>query len=835
MDALLRIVCVTACLLIAPCRPVAAAAPPAPDAEDAWSGEAVSPEAAWRIGWPQNNGPTGNLIPLPTTTAVLDDLSLGRLAWISETTDFGTGKLGSKGFAGDRYTMRLGVEGTRVDGEQPGNWAGPIVYEGMVFGESFVPAGEVLTGRWDNKPVKYHVEADVVTVAVDARTGRTVWRAVEPGGLLVGGGKRGGFQVGLAAADGKVFVMGPTGRLFAYDVADGRRVWQSDIGAAHRQMLAIRDKQMEAARAGGEAVDIHSPKWHCSMVVADDVLVAPNWRRSGGYGVRDTGLDGYDVRTGRRLWSVEPLASPYATPALARIDGRTFVLAGGAQGRLSLIDPQDGRVLWRVEGLGPNIANLSTDGVYVLVNVKPADDDRTPGYWGCYRYDRDGARRLWAFPEEADYQISTWFDNCARMRYLVRDGLVYAACHGDGKASNGVFVVADAETGKVLASHRNGRADADAIREMFYLVGDRLWVRSDSSHGPTHGGRHPLLPWRAGPEGVERLDDAYGMCGNDAVEFTTAYETLMEAPIVDGRKFERVDGGRVACVDLRKFADDRTWQLQLEGGWVGAPRALPVQFRVVGGNDIVAGKSYPPEAAALGLVYTMQRREPGWQPVGADGLAAAADRIRGEARLSSGTDDSVPVALDIALADGRITGRWSRKIEGAAETRKTRGEITGGGWSAERVFYPTPWLTDQPRTEFGNVPPGGRCVVITADALLPRGDDRRDITLVLVHDGERFVSGGATAFTYNQAWHEVDASRLSLDGGKLRGEAVVILHGDRWVGPRYPDDSREPRAGRLVIDARLGEDGGIAGRVEGEWGVAYEAQGPVTGTASATR
>lgn len=810
--------------------------------EAVWSGKPVHPEVAWKIGWPQVNGPTGNLIPLPTTTPLLDDLSLGRTVWISESTDFGTGKLGSQGFSKDRLVKRLGVKGERIEGEQPGNWSGPIVYRGLVFGQSFIPTGEVFTAKHDGKQVRYHIEAENVVVAVDTKTGKTAWRATEPNGLLVGGRKRAGFQVGMAAADGKVFAMDSTGRLFAYDIKDGERVWANDIGPTHRYMLSVKKERMQEARQGGintTTGPVHSPKWHCSMVVADGVLVAPNWRRSRGYGIPDTGLDGYDIKTGKRLWSLGPIASSYATPALARIDGKTYVLAGGCKGTLSLIDPARGKVLWQVDGLGPNIANLSTDGKYVLVNVNPKTGKRTPGYWGCYEYDLQGAKRRWAFPKEKPYQISTWFDNCARMRYLIRDGIVYAACHGDGKASKGKFVVADAKTGEELATHVNGRADADAIREMFYLIGDRMWVRTDSSHGPTHGGRHPLLPWKVSPEGIKRLDDRYGMCGADTVEFTTAYETLMEAPIVDGRKFERVGGGRVACVDLRKFPEDKTWKLNLEDGWIGSPKPLPVYVRTVGGKEILVGKCYPPESATVGLVYTMGRREPGWQTFAPTGLSIDQDEVHGRVIMSSGTDESLPVQLDVKVADpanNRIMGSWTRKIEAMKEPVSTTGKITGG-WDSKRVFYPTPWLKhrNQARTVLGSVPEGGKCVVLSIDSIIMQGEKPKGMTIVLVHDGEQFVSAAAAALGFNQAWHEVDASKLSFKGDKVTGEVTVIVHGDKWVPARYPDTSREPMAGVVTVDAELQKDGDLTGSAKAVWGVAYEAKGRVSGTVVPTR
>ena len=101
--------------------------------------------------------------------------------------------------------------------------------EGKLFVSSFRPAGKLYEVQsLYGSSAKAHLEADDLLIAIDARTGKTVWKAAEPGGFVWGVGKRNGFQVAPVYHDGVVFSMGTTGRLFAYSADDGKKLWQTD-------------------------------------------------------------------------------------------------------------------------------------------------------------------------------------------------------------------------------------------------------------------------------------------------------------------------------------------------------------------------------------------------------------------------------------------------------------------------------------------------------------------------------------------------------------------------------------------------------------------------------
>jgi outer membrane protein assembly factor BamB len=260
-----------------------------------------SPEPdVWRIGWPMHHGPNGNLVALRSGVALVDDLAEARLVWVSEDADLGSAKTGSQTFRSPAdIERRLGPD-AKVP---PGNWAGVIAADGRVFASTFRPVGPVfsadrLAGKdaVSGTPFRFRLDAEDVVLALDAETGRTLWRAAEPGGWIRGGGKREGFQVAPAFAGGRVFSLGSTGRLFAHDPATGKKLWQSDIGPTHT--AASRDRESAlAAAAAGRFTAPSGPAWHTSLVVAEDVLIAPTFSFSKS-SPNDTGLAGFSSATG---------------------------------------------------------------------------------------------------------------------------------------------------------------------------------------------------------------------------------------------------------------------------------------------------------------------------------------------------------------------------------------------------------------------------------------------------------------------------------------------------------------------------------------------------------
>ena len=479
-------------------------------------------------GWPQVNGPMGNFNPRRYGHKLVDDLSQAKTVWISEDWP-----------------------------GHPGSANGLIAAEGMIFGSSFRPAGNVWAenhhaaramskyGPEQQESLRrgLSIDADDFVVAIDMATGQTVWKAVEQRkGLFRGMGKRSGWGVTPAYHAGKVYSMGTTGRLYCYEAKTGRKVWETDIGKTHQAWEAEKKKRLDekTLASGGQYV---------SLVVADGVLVVPL------YDGLDISLRGVAVETGSTLWEVPAATARTATPALWRHQGREYLLVAThgfgdhRQGKLRLINPKNGEVLWTVEGLSNTHFALAPSEEHVLVNVGSKMKGHGDVPWmllGCYRLSLEDAKLVWTMPDElgawheARYEASDW------RKYLIRDGKVYyySRSRNPDKSTVSAYFILDEKTGKILLRQRGGRDDFVPVPGQHYLIEDRLLQVPDASHSD----RLSLRLWTADPKDLRPLCPPW----KPPHTGTTAYNVFMEFPYVDGRIFMRARDGTVRCYDLRR-------------------------------------------------------------------------------------------------------------------------------------------------------------------------------------------------------------------------------------------------------------------------------------------
>jgi len=499
---------------------------------------------AARIGWPSLAGPYGTFLPVRTDVPLVDDLSEAAIAWVSENADLGIGKQGTP--FGKSFQSGVAVQnylGPHA-GRHPGNWAGAIAADGKVFAASFRPTGPYRECDFpDGTPAKVRIDAEDFVVAIDFHTGHTLWQAAEPGGILTGGGKRAGFQVAPVYRNGRVFAMGSTGRVFAYDAATGKRLWQTDIGEVH-QRLSQQRAEILAGLARRKFSYLQSPAWHTSLTVADDTLVVPLF-------VKGT-LRGLDAATGQTRWEASGVGSHLVTPSIWHHGGRDYILTANTSGEMRLLNPRDGKELWKVDGLGSSYFTLSPSATHVLLNVNPdsgkaPSGERIHGFFGAYRISPTAATPAWKMPLEPRNGIACWMDTEARYRYTVRDGLAYLYTDGAGREIPGRFLVVRQDTGQIVAEHTNRGDESEKIGGLWYLMGEKIISRWDAAHGPRHGGRHPWMLWNLSGRQITKLPGSL-----DKNEFTNGYEVNMEHPVVAGFLLERNEEGRVVCYDLRK-------------------------------------------------------------------------------------------------------------------------------------------------------------------------------------------------------------------------------------------------------------------------------------------
>ena len=426
--------------------------------------ETIPPGEAWNLGWPAMQGPYGNFSVPQTGATLVDDLSKARLVWETEDKDFGRAKHTTGAFkaktAEGRAQKILDILGPNPKAT-PGGWAAPIIAEGKLFATTFRPAGklyDVQALAYDEKSrknpaiAKARLEADDLVIAVDVRTGKTAWKAAEPGGFVWGVGKRNGFQVAPVYDGGRIYSMGTTGRIFAYAAANGKKLWQTEPEV---RMIAERGKHLARSNILQASANY---AWQQSLVFAGDTLIVP----------RKTTLFGLDSANGKKKWELPKVISRWNTPTVWRQGKKEYLLCatGGKPGeaQLNLVDPVAGKVLWAVGGLHSTQFNLAPSGNHVLVNVgsrimkenpngsspKNADGEAPFGLLGAYRITPKGATHAWTLPDKPHFLTPTWSDSLARPRTLVRNGYVYHTTGGPDKATDRRFIIVREATGEVL-------------------------------------------------------------------------------------------------------------------------------------------------------------------------------------------------------------------------------------------------------------------------------------------------------------------------------------------------------------------------------------------------
>ena len=145
--------------------------------------EMVTEAEAWKLGWPTMQGPYGNFQVARTGVPLVNDLSDARLVWESQDKDGGRAKHTTGTFKAktpqDGVQKILTVLGPNAPAT-PGGWAAPIVADGKLFVTTFKPAGKLYDVQsLYGSIAKAHLEADDLLIALDAKTGKTLWKKIQ--------------------------------------------------------------------------------------------------------------------------------------------------------------------------------------------------------------------------------------------------------------------------------------------------------------------------------------------------------------------------------------------------------------------------------------------------------------------------------------------------------------------------------------------------------------------------------------------------------------------------------------------------------------------------------
>lgn len=498
------------------------------------------PASEASLNWPAYNA-GGSFAPaLPDGLEPIDSPQQVRKLWETDH-HMGYGKMSASG------AMK---NAKQADVEQPfsGGVASPIAADGKVFVTYFRPAGDVIdnTGRnryfdlsREDLPVSMKkIDGDDVLVAFDAETGKLLWEAIEEKkGMNFMSGKRGHIGCAPAYADGRVFSMGATGRVYGYDARTGKKLWESNIGPAHEMVERIKAKSLENNRMHN--VYGHTPwrGWQGGMNVLAGVLIAPMYHNEG--------IIAFDPETGDKLWSHESMLGHKAAPARWRHGGKEYALVNTKSGNVALIEPKSGKVLWSVAMGGQNTWPLTVNEDHFFANtVKvPGYGDRFEGVarWTCFKITLDGPVRQWALPEDEKFSLrrgAVVLDSGPGRKVVIEDGRAYLFVSPGKKIASDAIVVADLKTGRIIQYNPLAKKWSIPVP-----LGDLLVAHRDVHHGPND----------AGLELFQIVDEGLSYLGaTDAQHLQiTAYAGVMENPFYNGRLYTRSMKG-IACYSLVK-------------------------------------------------------------------------------------------------------------------------------------------------------------------------------------------------------------------------------------------------------------------------------------------
>lgn len=280
-------------------------------------------------------------------------------------------------------------------------------------------------------------EENEVMRAIDADSGRIVWETSYPAPFKMNPAtaRHGpGPKSTPTYANGRLFTLGISGIVTAFDAASGKQLWQKPAPSVE-------------------------PLYHTaqSPLVDRDVVIL----HVGGH--NQGALTAFDPATGAVKWTWDGDGPAYGSPVVAEIGGTRQVITF-SQENLIGVDAASGRLLWRVPFTARSTTNSITPLVYGgrMVIVSGQGKPLT-AYTITRRSDQWAADLAWENP-----QVSLSFSNAV----LAGDAVFSLSATNSGQ-----FFWADAKTGKTLWTSNPRQAGNAAIAR----AGNLLFVLKDNA------------------------------------------------------------------------------------------------------------------------------------------------------------------------------------------------------------------------------------------------------------------------------------------------------------------------------------------------------------------
>ena len=261
-----------------------------------------------------------------------------------------------------------------------------------------------------------------VMSALEAASGKTIWETGYPVSFTMnkGAARHGqGPKSTPAYADGKLFAIGMTGVITAFDAETGTQLWQ---------------------KPGSELVPMFTTHAFSPIVDRGLVIFHPGGHDKGA-------ITAFDVNTGAAKWSWDGDGPGYGSPVVADLGG-TRQLIALTQGKLVGLDISTGALLWERPFVSGNFTNSATPilaGQTVIVSnggpVTAVTVTRRDGQWAT--------EDAWTNADQP-YRLSN--------PILVGDTLF-----GLSTRNSGQYFTVDVKTGKTLWTSEPRQAGQAAV------------------------------------------------------------------------------------------------------------------------------------------------------------------------------------------------------------------------------------------------------------------------------------------------------------------------------------------------------------------------------------
>ncbi len=371
--------------------------------------------------------------------------------------------------------------------------AEPHIVWRIAIGEGFaspvIAAGTVF--YLDNQ------EAQEVAHAVDAATGKELWRAT------IFSSHRDGFGIGPRCAptvDGdRVYVQATKGALRCLSTADGKVSWQTnyvdDLGAIY---IGEKGKASGASRHGANG----SP-----LIEGDRLFVQAG-------GLNGASIVAFNKMDGTVIWKSQSDQTAYAAPFMAESCGKRQLISFTAEALIGL-DPADGKLLWRHPLKTALGRHVTTPVVWKDIVVVGSHQIGLVGIKIARSGDEFAASEGWV-TKDAAMNFST---------------PVLTGDHLYGLGPNKNILCIDPATGQIQWE-KTGLiiTSADKAEASFLIMGGNILMLSDSGE---------LALFAADPHEYREISRVQ-VCGN----------TWCNPAYADGRLYLR-DAHELMCVDLR--------------------------------------------------------------------------------------------------------------------------------------------------------------------------------------------------------------------------------------------------------------------------------------------